>query len=138
MGTLSMDLRQRILASYEEGEGTRADVARRFRVSLGMVKKLIQQRRKTGCIKSRHHLAGRKPIILAEHRMALRQKLKSQPDLTLAELRDATKFPCTLPALHYVLAGMGLTLKKRRSVPTSKTVRTSAKRGANGSAGRQP
>ncbi len=68
MATLSLDLRQRILASYDNDEGTREQIARRFRVSLGMVKKLLQQRRRTGCIKPRHHLAGRKPIILAEHR----------------------------------------------------------------------
>ncbi len=31
-----------------------------------MVKKLLQQRRKTGCIKPWHHLAGRKKLIVAE------------------------------------------------------------------------
>jgi len=48
--TISMDLRERILAAYDEDKGTREDVARRFRVSLGMVKKLLQQRRHTGDI----------------------------------------------------------------------------------------
>ncbi len=70
--------------------------------------------------------------------MALRRQLQRQPDLTLAELRDATGFPCTLPALHYMLAQMGLTYKKRRSEPMSKTAQTSAKPGANGGAGRPP
>ena len=37
-----MDLRERILASYEAVEGTREDMARRFRVSLGMVKSLLR------------------------------------------------------------------------------------------------
>jgi transposase len=36
--TLSLDLRERILACYDEGESTREEVAERFRVSLGMVK----------------------------------------------------------------------------------------------------
>ena len=48
--TTSLDLRERILGTYDAGEGTREDVARRFRVSLGMVKKLLQQRRHTGDI----------------------------------------------------------------------------------------
>ena len=36
--TISLDLRERILAAYDADEGTREAVARRFRVSLGMVK----------------------------------------------------------------------------------------------------
>lgn len=137
MATLSLDLRQRILASYDHQEGTRDQIALRFRVSLGMVKKLIQQRSRTGCIKPRHHLAGRKPKILAKHRLAISRHLKARPDLTLAELRDLAGLDCTLPAIHYVLADMGLTYKKRRSVPASKTARTSAKPGASGGAPRE-
>ena len=48
MKTLSLDLRECILASYDNEEGTREAVAERYRVSLGMVKKLLQQRRHTG------------------------------------------------------------------------------------------
>jgi transposase len=137
MATLSVDLRQRILASYDNEEGTRDQIARRFRVSLGMVKKLLQQRRHTGCIKPRHHLAGRKPTIVAEHRQAMRQQLKRKPDLTLAELRDALGLKCTLPAIHYVLADMDLTYKKRHSVPASRTGPTSSKRVVAGSASKE-
>lgn len=134
MATLSLDLRERIVSAYDRGEGTRDEIARRFRVSLGMVKKLLQQRRKTGSIKSRHHLAGRKKLIVAEHRAAMRQHLKHKPDMTLAELREALGLKCTLPAIHYVLVDMGLTYKKRRSVPQNKTAKTSARRGGTGSA----
>ena len=55
MRTLSVDLRERILAAYDQGEATQAEVADRFRVSVGMVKKLVQQRRHTGDIRPRHH-----------------------------------------------------------------------------------
>ena len=47
MRTLSLDLRERILASYDLEEGTRVEVGDRYRVSLGMVKKLLEQRRRT-------------------------------------------------------------------------------------------
>ena len=43
---------------------------------LAWLKKLLQQRRKTGCIKARHHLAGRKKRTGAEHRIAIRKHLK--------------------------------------------------------------
>lgn len=135
MATLSLDLRQRIISTCDRGEGTQEQVARRFGVSYGMVKKLLQQRRKTGCIKPRHHLAGRKKKIVAEHRIAMRKQLQRKPDMTLAELRDALGLECTLPAIHYVLVDMGLTSKKRRSAPPSKTVKTSARRGSASKAG---
>ena len=126
MKTLSLDLRERILAAYDTGDSTREMVAGRFRVSLGMVKKLIQQRRRLGDIRPQHHRAGRKPSILSAHREQLRRHLKAKPDLTLAELRSATGLTCTLPAIHYVLADMGLTFKKRLSARPNRTGRTSS------------
>jgi transposase len=112
MKTLSLDFRERILAAYDAGEGTRDKIAQRFRISLGMVKKLLQQRRRTGDIAPRHHFSGCKPKILERHRQQLRRLLSKQPDLTLGELRTATRLNCTLPAIHYVLAAMDLTYKK--------------------------
>jgi transposase len=136
MRTISVDLRERILGAYDQEEGTRAEVARRFRVSLGMVKKLLQQRRRTGDIAPRHHLAGRKPRIAAAHQGRLRALLARQPDLTLKELRAALALNCSVQAIHVVLAKMGLTYKKRRSAPASRTGRTSPGHARSGSEGR--
>ena len=121
MRTLSLDLRERILVSYDHDEGTREEVARRYRVSLGMVKKLLQQRRRTGNIAPRHRFSGRKPLILASHQRQMQALLRQKPDLTLPELRQAAGLRCTLPAIHYVLKKMGLTYKKRHSAPANKT-----------------
>ncbi len=120
MKTLSLDLRERIIASYDAQEGTRQAVADRYRVSLGMVKKLLQQRKRTGDLKSRHQFAGRKPVILDEHRRHMKRLLGKQPDMTLPELRAALGLNCTLPAIHYALAGMNLTYKKRHSGPANR------------------
>jgi transposase len=124
MKTLSMDLRERILASYDAKEGTRQEIANRFRVSLGMVKKLLSQRRRMGHIGPLHKNAGRKPMITLAHRREIKRLLRKQPDMTLAELRDALGLRCSLPAIHYVLADMNLTLKKRRSEPVNNSVKT--------------
>lgn len=113
MKTLSLDLRERIMASYDNEEGDRQAIADRYRVSLGMVKKLLQQRRRTGDIGPRHHCAGRKPVIMEGHRQQMRMLLSKRPDMTLSELREALSLGCTLPAIHYVLDAMGLTYKKR-------------------------
>ena len=136
MKTLSLDLRERILASYDNGDGTREEIADRYRVSLGMVKKLLQQRRHTGEIGHRHHRSGRKPKILAAHHRRMRSLLEGKPDLTLKELRAALELECSLPAIHYALAALGLTYKKRHSTPASRTGPTSRKRAGSGVAGR--
>ena len=136
MRTLSLDLRERILASYDQKQGTREEVAERYRVSLGMVKKLLQQRRRTGDVAARHRYSGRKPIILATHQRQMRVLLEQKPDLTLQELRAAVELDCSLPAIHYALAKLGLTYKKRHCGPASKTVRTSRGRAAPGGGGK--
>lgn len=136
MSTISLDLRERIVASYDQGEGTREDIAKRYRVSLGFVAKLLSQRRRTKDIAPRHRYSGRKPKLLGVHRRQLRALLSKQPDLTLQELQAALGVDCTLQAIHYVLVSLGLTYKKRHSGPANKTERTSSGRGGPGGGGR--
>ena len=136
MQTLSWDLRARIVAAYAQAEGTRADVARRFRVSLGLVKKLLQQRRRIGELGAQQHRSGRKPGPVAAARHQLRALLDRRPELTLAELRAATGRHCTLPAIQYGLKQPGLTYKKRRARPARRpglTARVPGGRGGGGS-----
>jgi transposase len=137
MRVISLDLRERILASYDQKEGNREEIAQRYRVSLGMVKKLLQRRRHTGDIGPRYRHCGRKPGRVAAQRQAFRQLLGRKPDMTLAELRRATALNCTLPAIHYVLEKMGLTYKKRRSGPANKTGPTSPGRAGTGAASKR-
>ena len=124
MRTLSLDLRERILTSYDNEEGTRLQIAVRYKVSEGMVKKLLQQRRHTGDIRPRHRNSGRKPVIVSSHRQRIRKLLGKKPDMTLVELREELGLACTIQAIFYVLDDMGLTYKKRHSGPVSRTVRT--------------
>ena len=137
MAALSTDLRERILRAYDQGTHTREEVAQRFDVSLGMVKKLLHQRRHLQDITPQYHRCGRKATITIGHQRQMRQWLNRKPDMTLAELRHALELDCTLPAIHYVLLKMGLSYKKRRSEPANKTAKTFAARGAAGSAGKE-
>ena len=121
MKTIGLEARERMLACYDQGGRTRDQVAQWFNVSLGMIKKLLQQRRRIGDLSPQHHRAGRKPKILSRHRQRFQALLKKQPDLTLAELRAATGLTCSLPAIFYVLNDMGLTYKKRHSEPANRT-----------------
>ena len=110
-------------------------MARRFRVSLGMVKKLLAQRRRTGEIGARHHHSGRKPLLAGPHHRQMRALLRAKADLTLEELRARTGLDCALPTIHRALAAMGLTYKKRRCAPANRTGPTSRGRGASGGGG---
>jgi len=112
MKTLSLDLRERILASYDAGRGTRQDIADRYDVSLGMVKKLLSQRKRTGDIASRYHVCGRKPYFTEDLRRQIKDLIRKQKDITLEEIRESLKLNCTLPAIHYVLRDLNLTFKK--------------------------
>lgn len=132
MKTLSLDLRERIVAAYDAEQGTREEIGRRFRVSTGMVKKLLAQRRRIGEIGPQHFRAGRKPLFLEEHRKRLKELITKKPDTTLTEMRSALELSCTLPAIHYVLAKMGLTYKKRLSMRASRVAPMLSRRAGAG------
>jgi transposase len=127
-----LDLRKRILSCYDTGKETRASVAKRFCVSLGMVKKLVQQRRHLGDIAPLHWRVGRKPLFTEEHKEQMQAAIRRQPDTTLAEFRELLGLGCSLPSIHRVLVRMGMTCKKRRFGRANKTVPTSRKRGRTG------
>jgi transposase len=129
---ISLDLRERILSCYDSEDGTREQVAKRFRISLGMVKKLLCQRKHCGEIGTRYYRCGRNAIIVESHRKRMRDLLLRKPDMTLKEIRESLGLECTLQAIHYVLHDMGLTYKKRHSELANRTDPISLKRGKLG------
>lgn len=112
MKTLSLDLRERILASYDAGKGTRQEIADRYDVSLGMVKKLLFRRKQAGEIGSWYTHCGRKPYFTDELRGQIKNLIRMQKDITLEEIRETLKLNCSLPAIHYVLRDLDMTFKK--------------------------
>jgi len=121
--TLSLDIRQRILNCYDEGKWTRNDVAERFCVSLGMVKKLIQQRKTLGEIGHLYNRVGRKSEISETDRTRMTAAIEKRPDITLAELRKKLRLSCSIVTVHNALASMNMTYKKRPSRRANKTVK---------------
>lgn len=132
--TLSLDLRERIVEAYEAKEGTRDEVAKRFKVSLGMVKKLLSQQKKTGDLQARHRYSGRKARLLPEQGVKLKQLIAREPDVTLEEMKARLQLDYTVGAIHWAVGKLGLTYKKRRSMRLNKTVQTSPGRAGNGAA----
>ena len=123
---LSIDLRERIIAAFEQGGLNRVQIAERFSVSYGAVCNLISLWRETGGVAPRYdRCSGRPPKIGPAEQERLRALLASRCDMTLVELRDAAGLDCTPEAVCLALGRMGLTYKKRRSGPASSSARTS-------------
>jgi len=136
MTTTSMDLRRRIVETYDEGKWTQTEVAKRFRVSLGMVKKLLDQRRRTGDIGPRQRFSGRKARLLPERGQQLKALVATQPDLTLVQIKQRLDLDCTVGAIHWALGKLGLTSNKRRCMRLSKPGPMSRERVAGGTGAR--
>jgi len=117
----SMDLRQRVIADCDAGLGTQA-VAVKYSVSPAWVRRLKQHRRERGDIRPRTGGGSRGYKI---DRQKLAGLVAEQPDATLVELRDRLGVDVTPWAVCKALRELGLTFKKRRSTPRSKTDRTS-------------
>ena len=50
MKAYSLDLRQKIIDTYLAGDISQRQLAKRFRVALSFIEKLLKQYRETGCI----------------------------------------------------------------------------------------
>ena len=50
MAPYSLDLRERVAAAVDHGEGSQREIARRFRVSLSFLVRLLQRRRAAGTL----------------------------------------------------------------------------------------
>ena len=76
----------------------RNKIARRFRVSLSFLTRLVQRRRRTGDLAAKPHGGGHPPALDEAARQRLRELVRQQPDATLAELRRRLRVPCSLTA----------------------------------------
>ena len=124
MGPLSLDLRERIVAAYEAGEGSQAEIGRRFSVTGQVVGKLVRQKEELGTLEPQTHRRGRKPAVQGKKLEELRRHLEKYPDATVLERREALGLKCTEKTLWQTLRKLGWRFKKSRRGQPSKTVQT--------------
>ncbi len=119
MKAYSLDLRERVVAAYEKGKNTIAEVAAQFSVGETFLKKMLRQKRQTGSLMRLPPRAGAKKLLKATHRQWLANQIKEQPDATLVELQTnllAEKRVSVSPAtLSRELKLLRLPRKKSRS-----------------------
>ena len=123
MKPTSLDLRERIVAAYDAGEGTRQQIAERFKVSLGLVKKLLAQRKSLGTIEPQYQNVGRRPAFDGEDLKKLDTFLRKQGDATLMEIQEYFNgcVSCSIQAIANAIKRLGWRYKKNHYEPVSKT-----------------
>jgi transposase len=112
MKSLSIDLRERIVAAYEAKEGSYRVLAVRFSVSRAVVGKLVRQARELGTLEPQVHLRGRKRAISGEKERELRKHLQQHPDATLQERIRALGLDCCVNTMWESVRRVGHSFKK--------------------------
>ena len=120
MRPLSIDLRERIVAAYENQEGSYHVLAARFAVSKAVVGKLVRQHRQLGTLEPQVHRCGRKPAIRDEDEERLRDHLAQHPDATLNERIESLGLECVTNTMWTTLRRLGWRFKKNHDEPPSK------------------
>jgi transposase len=113
MGPYSKDLRERVAAAVDHGEGSQREIARRFRVSLTFVFRLLRRRRDADTLDPKPHGGCPPPTLGPDDMQRLAELIGKQPDATLEQLRERGGFQCSLTTIWRGLRRLGLTRKKK-------------------------
>jgi transposase len=113
MSPYSHDLRKRIIATVERGEGSLRQIAARFLVSLSFVTRLLRHYRTTGSLAPKPHGGGRPPALRPAQLKRLRALIRKKPDATLGELRRGLGVACSTMAISRALRKLKITRKKK-------------------------
>ena len=125
MKAYSLDLRQKIIDTYAEGGISQRQLARRFRVALSFIEKLLKQYRETQSISPKVRIEQTPTKLNEEQLKVLSSIVEADNDATLNELR------CQLEQQTGVLIGrstldrmlrLNLNLKKKPSTLPKKKV----------------
>lgn len=111
----SLDLRERIFAAWQRGEGTQAQVAVRFGVSERCVRGLVRRQRESGSVAAKAHGGGAVALATPEKLATLEAQVAAHNDHTIAEHHQgllAAGHRQSAATVGRWLLGLGLTRKK--------------------------
>lgn len=125
----SQDLRERVIAVYQEGKSTMEEVAKRFAVSRSWVNNLVQRQKQTGSVAAKPHGGGAVAKVNATHYPILEEIIDGQNDLTLLEIKqrlaEKTGILVSQSTICRALQEIELTRKKKLFMPINKKVKRS-------------
>src|SRR5437763_4819175 len=108
MRPYSQDLRKRIVATVQRGEGPVRQIAERFLVSVSFVTRLLQLHRSSGSVEPRPHGGGNPAVLTPEDLERLREFIRKRPDATLQECAKHPGIACSLVTISRALTKLGL------------------------------
>lgn len=116
MQPYSLDLRQKIVDAYVEGNTSQRQIAQQFRVAYSFVRKLVKQYRETGEIAPKQRTEQTPTKLSVAHLEILATIVESNNDATLAELCDLLDqrvgVRIGVSTMFRMLEKLNLTLKK--------------------------
>lgn len=125
MKAYSLDLRQRVVEAYEQGEGTIAELAGLFRVSLFFIKKMLWLHRGGQGLEPKPHGGGAPSALNDGQREMLRAAVADRPDATLKELQETLAAKCQVTVseatICRALQKLNLPGKKKALSPANAT-----------------
>ncbi len=116
MKAYSLDLRQKIVDAYAEGNISQRQLAKRFRVALSFIEKLLKRDRETGTIAPKVRVRQTPTKLNAEQLSVLAAIVETNNDATLEELRSSlhqqTGVLISRSTVDRMLQKLNLTVKK--------------------------
>jgi transposase len=112
MRPYSIDLRERVAAAGDDGEGSQRDIASTFRVSLSFVSRLLRRRCDVGTLAPKPHGGSPPPALGPDDRQRLDELIGEPPDATREPLRQRGGFRCRLTTVWRALRRRRLTRQK--------------------------
>lgn len=88
----SLDLRQKAVSAYENGEGTQAEIAEQFSIGLRTFKTWLSLKKETGNLAPKEYIyCGRRPVIGEKGSLFLKKLIERKPDILISEIRTSYK-----------------------------------------------
>jgi transposase len=120
MGIATEGVRQRAIEAYQAGEGTQAQIAGMYRVTLRTFGRWWRQYQQRGTVAPAPR--GHRPAAYQGRDLeALDRAVSRCPDATLAQLREQTGMACSIMAVHRAMLRLDWRYKKSRYERVSKT-----------------
>lgn len=123
MKPYSVDLRQKIIETYEKGGISQRQLANRFGVALSFIIKLLKQYRETGSLEPISP-PGRPSTVTREDEEFIKQLIAEHPSLTLGEIQQELEGAygkhISTSTISRILQRLKLTRKKKSSYPQRK------------------
>lgn len=112
----SRDLRQRVLEAYKAKGSLQRQLAKRFKVSLSFVQRIIKRQKQTRQVTPKAHGGGAKALLGQKELEKVQQLVSAQPDALLSELCERlasqTGTVVSVTTMHRAVKRLQLTTKK--------------------------